>query len=437
MKNESTIAANQASTKSIMTATQTNEKSNMPTPQIGIKSTMSSIQTKTDSNTISAQAKAKHDTSIKPEISNTYPLSQYFPLIRARQEIYQSIYQNPALYELFSTWDPKYQEDFLDQCSGKKGMNVLYDGIFKELFNPEATPERLSQLLSLLLGREVSVKTVLPNDSVRLGSESSLLYTDIIVELEDRSLANIEIQKIGYAFPGQRCACYSADHLLRQYKRVRGESGKQFNYQDIKRVYTIVFFETSPGVFHDFPRDWLHMFHQQSDTGLALELLQEYLFIPLDIFRKSMENKPIRTFLEAWLAFLSFTSPERIEELITSYPPFKAMYQEIYELCLNTEKVMNVYSKELEILDRNTVLYMIDEMQEQIERKDLALEKNAQAMKQKDLALEKNAQAMKQKDLALEKNAQAMKQKDQALVQKEQEILELKSRLAALQNAKR
>ena len=84
---------------------------------------------------------------------------------------------------------------------------------------------------------------------------------------------------------------------------------------------------------------------------------------------------------------------------------------------------MNVYSKELEILDRNTVLYMIDEMQEQIERKDLELEKNAQAMKQKDLALEKNAQAMKQKD--------------QALVQKEQEILELKSRLAALQNAKR
>ncbi len=348
-------------------------------------------------------AAAANQTNAKSTMAatqGTYLLSRHFPLIRARQEIYQSIYQKPALYELFSTWDPKYQEDFLDQCSGKKGMNVLYDGIFKELFNPEATPERLSQLLSLLLGREVSVKTVLPNDSVRLGSESSLLYTDIIVELEDRSLANIEIQKIGYAFPGQRCACYSADHLLRQYKRVRGESGKQFNYQDIKQVYTIVFFETSPGAFRDFPRDWLHRFHQQSDTGLSLELLQEYLFIPLDIFRKSMENKPIGTPLEAWLAFLSFTSPERIEELITSYPQFKAMYQEIYELCLNTEKVMNVYSKELEILDRNTVLYMIDEMQEEIERKDLELA-----------------------------------QKDHALLRQQQEILELKSRLAALQEA--
>ena len=124
------------------------------------------------------------------------------------------------------------------------------------------------------------------------------------------------------------------------------------------------------------------------------------MFIPLDIFCKSMENKPIGTPLEAWLAFLSFTSPERIEELITSYPQFKAMYQEIYELCLNTEKVMNVYSKELEILDRNTVLYMIDEMQEEIERKDLELA-----------------------------------QKDHALLRQQQEILELKSRLAALQEA--
>ena len=87
-------------------------------------------------------AAAANQTNAKSTMAatqGTYLLSRHFPLIRARQEIYQSIYQKPALYELFSTWDPKYQEDFLDQCSGKKGMNVLYDGIFKELFNPEAT----------------------------------------------------------------------------------------------------------------------------------------------------------------------------------------------------------------------------------------------------------------------------------------------------------
>ena len=46
------------------------------------------------------------------------------------------------------------------------------------------------------------------------------------------------------------------------------------------------------------------------------------------------------------------------------YPEFQKMYREIYELCLNVEKVMEMFSKELQELDRNTVQYMIDEMQE-------------------------------------------------------------------------
>ncbi len=32
---------------------------------------------------------------------------------------------------------------------------------------------------------------------------------------------NVEVQKLGYAFTGERASCYSADLLLRQYKRVR------------------------------------------------------------------------------------------------------------------------------------------------------------------------------------------------------------------------
>lgn len=47
-------------------------------------------------------------------------------------------------------------------------------------------------------------------------------------EDEDGSIANVEVQKIGYLFPGERSACYSADMLLRQYKRVRRELGKNF-----------------------------------------------------------------------------------------------------------------------------------------------------------------------------------------------------------------
>ena len=42
------------------------------------------------------------------------------------------------------------------------------------------------------------------------------------------------------------------------------------------------------------------------------------------------------------------------------------MYEDVYALCQNTERVMEVFSKELLELDRNTAQYMIDEMQEEI-----------------------------------------------------------------------
>ena len=196
-------------------------------------------------------------------------------------------------------------------------------------------------------------------------------------EEQQNSLANVEVQKIGYRFPGQRSACYSSDLLLRQYKRVKGEKKKAFSYKDIKSVYTIVFFETSIKEFHEYPQNYIHKFKQQSDTGLELELLQKYVFIPLDIFRIIYHNNVKsngkngggncwnRT--EAWLTFLSTDEPEIIIELISQYPEFKEMYEEIYVMCQNVEKVMEMFSKELIQLDRNTVQYMIDEMQDTID----------------------------------------------------------------------
>ena len=196
-------------------------------------------------------------------------------------------------------------------------------------------------------------------------------------EEQQNSLANVEVQKIGYSFPGQRSACYSSDLLLRQYKRVKGEKKKAFSYKDIKSVYTIVFFETSIKEFHEYPQNYIHKFKQQSDTGLELELLQKYVFIPLDIFRtiyhnnvkSNGKNSANRCWnkTEAWLTFLSTDEPEIIIELIRQYPEFKEMYEEIYVMCQNVEKVMEMFSKELIQLDRNTVQYMIDEMQDTID----------------------------------------------------------------------
>ena len=77
--------------------------------------------------------------------------------------------------------------------------------------------------------------------------------------------------------------------------------------------------------------------------------------------------------MEAWLTFLGTDSPEKIEKLISRYTEYITMYKDIYELCLNTERVMWMYSKELAELDKNTMGYMVDQMQNEINRQKAVL----------------------------------------------------------------
>ena len=59
--------------------------------------------------------------------------------------------------------------------------------------------------------------------------------------------------------------------------------------------------------------------------------------------------------------------PETIGKLIHEYPQFEKYYEEIYKLCRNIERVMQMFSEELRELDRNTVQYMIDDMKDEID----------------------------------------------------------------------
>jgi len=304
-----------------------------------------------------------------------YPnLSQYFPVIRTRKAILDEISSNQSLSIIFSKWRKDQQEEFLNIISGSKGVKMLYDTFFKEILNPDASPERLSMLLSIIIGRKVIVKSQLPNDNSRLGDEMSLVITDIVVELEDGTIANVEVQKLGYAFTGERASCYSADLLLRQYKRVRDTRKTSFSYKDIAPVYTIVFLESSPKIFKDYKGQYVHHFTTVSNTGLKLNMLQNFIFVPIDVFIEKLHNDGIESELDAWLTFLGCDEPEYIMQLIEQYPYFKPMYNNLYSMCLNIERMIHMFSEELQILDRNTVKYMIDELQEELDAKSEELD---------------------------------------------------------------
>ena len=128
-------------------------------------------------------------------------LQQYFPMLRSREEILREIDATVKLTEKFYSWKEEQREEFLDFCTGVRGIKMLYDSFFKEIINPGTVPERLEEFLSILLNRKVKIVDVLLGDSTRLADEQSLLIMDILVRFEDGTYCNVEVQKIGYAFP--------------------------------------------------------------------------------------------------------------------------------------------------------------------------------------------------------------------------------------------
>ena len=359
-------------------------------------------------------------------------LQHYFPMIRTEGEVLKELRENKQLWETFCGWEEKYQKEYLDICTGVKGVKLLYDTYFKAIMNPDTRPERLNDFLSEILGKKIKILKVLPNESAKIAAASSLLIMDIVVQFEDGSIANVEVQKVGYLFSGQRSACYSSDLLLRQYKRVRLELGKSFTYKEIKKVYTIVLFEKSNAAFTKFSKEqYIHRFEQKSDTGVEMDLLQEYTFICLDIFNNTIHNegRKIESRLEEWLVFLSQDDPDMIINLLNCNPEFKKIYEEVYTICLNMERMMSMFSKELEILDRNTVKLMVDEMIEEYTKMTEEHARKMEALDEVGRQMEAKQEKLKADEEKLKADGEKLKAKQEKLKADEEKLKVRKEKL--------
>ena len=156
---------------------------------------------------------------------------------------------------------------------------------------------------------------------------------------------------------------------------------------------------------------------------------QKFIYISLDIFRGKQQNEDgkIHNRLEAWLTFFCRDEPEMILRLIEQYPEFKALYEDVYELCRNVEGLMEIFSKELLEMDRNTVKLMIDRMQEKINTQEETIKEQSQTIQAKNAALEQKDVALEQKDAELEIAKQQMQCQAESF---EQRIAELERKLA-------
>ena len=290
-------------------------------------------------------------------------------------------------------WGGRY-EDFL---KGRRSLPLLYDPFFKKIFNPVERRDRLSELVSCLLGQKVTVLEVFPNeDSQFLGV---MIIMDMVVLMADGSIANIEIQKISYDFPAERISCYSADLVLRQYKMITGKSDNSINgsskpsYKDMRKVHTIILFEDSnKSLISEVDKAlYFHVGKTKFNTGIKIELLQDFVLVSLDTFKKYRYSdiKEGRTEITDYdydssqyndelvsekmkrdrLKFLSLfvaETPKEINRLVEIFPDLESVRRDINEYLERPGEVLSMFSEALRILDRNTAELMVDRMKDEI-----------------------------------------------------------------------
>ena len=352
----------------------------------------------------------------------------------SREEALNSLKKHPESYAIFSSFRPEHQNTILSFLQGQCGLDITLDKFFLHVLNPDMHRDRLEALLSAFLKQKVRIKAILPRDGVQLAERGSLVIMDIIVELCDGSTVDVEMQKVGYHFPGQRSDCYTADMIMRQYNRVRSEKNENFSYKDLKPVHLFILMEKSPKEFHNFPDEYIHERQISYSSGLKLPSLSHITYISLDTFNSMGQN--ISTELDAWLTFFSCTDAEHIVNLVQKYPKFLEYYKDIAVFRTRPKELIYMFSEALEILDRNTANYMIDELAQEVKVAKEALDsaKSELNSAKSELDSAKSELDSAKSELDSTKSELDSLRKDSA--DKEKEIESLKARIQALMQEK-
>ena len=203
--------------------------------------------------------------------------------------IVELIEQNAELKERWESLSESSRQTFIDVDNKVIVPNMLSDLMFKGIFDPRYNSEWISGFVSAILDRKIRIIRSLDKEGFRKSEKSKGVILDLLVEMEDKSLANVEVQRKGADMPPTRSVIYSAEMLLNQYAVIEGQKKKEVDYLSVNRVYSIIIMEDSPSGFHEFD-SYIHHFSQKSDTGLDLELLQYYDYVCLDVFKESQSG---------------------------------------------------------------------------------------------------------------------------------------------------
>jgi FtsZ-binding cell division protein ZapB len=363
--------------------------------------------------------------SKKNSSKNVPSATDLFGAPTSEESVLAQIRMSPAVTSLYESFAPETQQKIMDFLTGRRGVEITTDGFFRKVLDPTAHRDRMESLLSALLEQKVRIERVETREGTPLTNDGSFVIMDIITSLEDGSMTNVEMQKVGSMFPSERSSCYVSDMIMRQYTKLKADLGNEFRYTVMKPVYLFVLMEISPQIFHSTPSQYIHRRQTSYDTGIALTELEKVNYICLDIFRENGKNK-IENELDGWLTFLSRTDPETVCALVGKYPMFADCYREIAEFRKDPREVILMFSEALAIADRNDALDWVDDMHARI----AAAQKEVEDLQQVKGTLQKENSALQhEKSTLLQENGTLQKengtlQKENGTLQKENGTLQ-------------
>lgn len=326
--------------------------------------------------------------------------------------------ERPMDYEMLCS-NREWEERFHGYLQGKKTLPLLYDPFFKAFFNSYIHKERLAELIGSILGQSVEILEVLPMESMDF--IGTFVIMDMVVKMADGSVVNVEIQKVPYMFPAERISCYSSDLVMRQYRR-ESDRGRRENrgitYKNLKKVHTIVFFEQSNSKLISGldERMYFHEGKTRFNSGIKMELLQEFHLISLDTFKKYRYSDIINNNVKitkydfdeneynhvvsddikrARLKYLSLFVTEDVADMKRLIKVFPELSDIVHDMGVYMEDLGNTFdtfSEALRILDRNTADYMVDEYRKEVEsaKAELAKTKDEMAKTKDEIVKAKN-----------------------------------------------
>ena len=365
----------------------------------------------------------------KSPTKKLYTLSDILGEAMPYEEAVTLIEADPEARKHFNSLSPAAQQKVISFIQGNTGLKILGDKCFKEIISPKNRTDRLDSMLSAILGENVTVQSVLPREGIVLNEKGSFVVMDILVQLENGTFINVEVQRVGYLFPGARSSCYLADLVMRQYNMVRSTYQDSFSYNLMNPIILIVLMENSSENFAVATPHYIHREQITYDSNAVVKTLTQTIYISLDTFRSVVQN--INTELDAWLTFLGSDSPADIVKLVNAYPEFIEYYKDIVEYRRHPKELMNMFSEALAIMDRNMEKYMIDEWKAKLEEQKATIQEQESTIQANEAIIQEKESVIQKKESVIQEKESVIQEKESVIQEKEFTIQELKAQLKA------